>query len=232
MRKMSNAESMDKGIVFFSNKHKDYVAMATINEQGEIKAEWITIREYKNYKNNNRKNKTIMNMFYFTLFLLTTVFVVLSDRLFTQNLILGMRFFLIGVVLITLAIFISINIIEKNKKEWRRFHSAEHMVLNAYKKLKRVPSLSEISQFSRFNNVCGTNIYTQIIINFSLMFICTFISNPFYELIGMLLVNALVPNLVQNGFLNFLQKFTTMSPTDKHLIVAIEGLTVLLKNEI
>ena len=171
-------------------------------------------------------------MFYFTLFLLTTVFVVLSDRLFTQNLILGMRFFLIGVILITLGIFISINIIEKNEKEWRRFHSAEHMVLNAYKKLKRVPSLSEISQFSRFNNVCGTNIYTQIIINFSLMFACTFISNPFYELTGMLLVNALVPNLVQNGFLNFLQKFTTMSPTDKHLIVAIEGLTVLLKNEI
>lgn len=64
MRKISNAESMDKGIVFFSNKHKDYVSMATINEQGEIKSEWITIREYKNYKKINQKHKKAMKLFY------------------------------------------------------------------------------------------------------------------------------------------------------------------------
>ena len=37
-----------------------------------------------------------------------------------------------------------------------RYHSAEHMVVNAYNLLGRVPSIEEAKQFSRFSKHCGS----------------------------------------------------------------------------
>ena len=36
-----------------------------------------------------------------------------------------------------------------------KFHAAEHMAINAYEQLQRIPSLDEIKSFSRFSKDCG-----------------------------------------------------------------------------
>ena len=134
--------------------------------------------------------------------------------------------------IILLSIFVLRNFKErKSEKNVFKFHSAEHMIINAYKKLERVPSLEEIREFSRFSNSCGTNVITQIVFSFILMFFCTFIPNIRLMNVAILSVNFVILILLQCGFLNFLQRYTTIVPTDRELLVAISGMNVWLENE-
>lgn len=232
--KVDHAYSMNNGILFYSKRHKNYVAIASINEEGAITTEWTTIKEYKMHKSKDEKRTEMKKKIIFVLCILPflTMFTILLEWMAIKNPIYGTRTFLIGYSLILLATFMITNSIEKKQeRNYYKFHSAEHMVLNAYRKLKRIPSLEEIHQYSRFSNSCGTNTITQLVISFILIFAATFISNPFYRLIGILSVNVIVLILVQCGFLNFLQKFTTITPTDKELLVAISGMNVWLENE-
>ena len=50
--KVDQAHSMDNGIIFYSKRHKGYVSISTVDEFGNINAEWITMKEYKKGKNN------------------------------------------------------------------------------------------------------------------------------------------------------------------------------------
>ena len=44
---------MDNGIVFYSKRHKGYLAVATVDEQGNITSKWMSKKEQKNkYKEN------------------------------------------------------------------------------------------------------------------------------------------------------------------------------------
>lgn len=232
--KVDHAHSMDNGIRFYSKRHKGYVAISIVDELGNIKTEWTTIKKYKKEKN---KHDKITDMKKFSIFILcilpfATIFSILLEWAISKDPILGIRFLFIGYAFILLSTFVIITFIERKKeKNAYTFHSAEHMVLNAYKKLKRVPSLEEIREYSRFSNSCGTNATTQMAMNFTLMFLCTFIGNPLYRCIGMLSVNIIVFILLQCGFLNFLQKYTTIIPTDKELSVAIAGMSVWFENE-
>ena len=234
--KIDHAHSMDNGIRFYSKRHKGYVAISTIDELGNIKVEWTTMKKYQKAKSKNDKIAEVKEFFMFMLFIMP--FLLPFSMLLTwamdvkKDSLLSMRIFLLGYALFLLGIFIVTNCVKRRKeKNSLKFHSAEHMVLNAYRKLKRVPSLEEIRQYSRFSNSCGTNATTQLVINFILMFICTFIHNPLHMAVGMLVTNVGVFILLQCGFLNFLQNFSTIIPTDKELIVAISGMNVWLENE-
>ena len=232
--KISSARSMDNGIQFYSKRHKGYVAISTVDELGNINTEWITIRKYKKEKNRDNKIADIKRTLMYILYILpfVTIFTLLLEWAMSKDPMLAMRFFLIGYAFILLGSFILTTYIEsKKEKNPYKFHSAEHMVLNAYRKLKRVPSIEEVHEYSRFSNSCGTNGTTQIFISFTLMFLCTFIHNPLYRVIGMFAVNVIVLVLLQCGFLNFLQNFTTMPPTQKELAVAIAGMNLWLENE-
>lgn len=219
-----HAESKDNGIYFYSNRHKGHVAIATIDEKGEIKTNWTTVKEEKKNKSNEEKIKD------FFLVLSVIFFVLLIQLIMNKNPFLGIRIFLIGFSLMLILQFI-INNSKKTKDDTYKFHSAEHMVCNAYKKLGRVPSIEESKQYSLFSNSCSTNLTTQFVIAFVLMFICTFIPNALYRILGMVCVNVIVFLLVKLGYLNFLQKFTTKIPTEKELAVAIEGMKLWLENE-
>lgn len=231
---IAHAHSMNNGICFYSKRHKNYIAIATTNEQGIIATEWTTIKKYKKYKSKQDKKAEMKRFVKFILIVFPFIDILLrlSMKLSTINLIYGIRTLLLGYSLIFLVTFIIYTRIErKQKKDLYKFHSAEHMVLNAYSKLKRVPTIKEIYQYSQFNNACGTNATTQVVISCILMFACSFIPNILYQLIAMLLVNIIVLILLKCGCLNFLQKFTTITPTNTELLVAIEGMNVWLENE-
>lgn len=232
--KIDSAESMYNGIRFYSKRHKGYVAISTVDELGNINTEWTTIKKYKKGKNKHDKIEDMKRIFIFMLWglPLSIIFTILLVWLITQNPILGIRFLFLGYAFIVLTAFAINNFIQrKREKNMYKFHAAEHMAINAYKKLKRVPSLGEIREYSRFDNSCGTNATTQSFISFILMFLCTFINNQLYRIIGMISVNIIVFILLQCGFLNFLQKWTTIVPTEKELSVAIAGLNVWIENE-
>lgn len=223
-----SAESINTGIIFYSKKHMGYIAIATIDNHDEIKTEWTTMKEYIY----NEKTTNTKKLFWLVFYSLIIVFYVLLDQITNRDFMLGIRFFLVGCSCIVIGGFIVKTKIERKEEERSyKFHSAEHMVLNAYRELKRVPSLDEIRQFSRFSNSCGTNSITLIVLDFLLMFICTFISNASFMLFGIVFVNILLIVMLKNGFLNFLQIFTTIPPTDVELIVAIKGMSVLIANE-
>ena len=231
--KINHAEYMDNGILFYSKRHKGYVAIAIVDEIGNIKTEWTTIKKYKKEKNKHDKSADRKEFFILILCVLpfTIILSILFEWAVSKDLILGKRFLFMGFAFMLLSVFVIDAFIERKKGDGYKFHAAEHMVTNAYRKLKRVPSLEEIRDYSRFHNSCGTNLTTQLVMNFILMFFCTFISNPLYRFIGMLSVNIILLILLLCGFLNFLQKFTTIIPTDKELSVAIAGMNVWLENE-
>lgn len=226
--KIYHAHAMYNGIEFFSESHKGYVVIATVDEFGNIKTECTTINKYKKESADRKK------LFIFILCALpfSTIFAILLEWAMSKEPMLGMRFLFLGYASMWLGVFVISTYIERKKtKNAYKFHSAEHMVLNAYRKLKRVPNIEEIRQYSRFSNSCGTNTTTQMVMKFTLMFLCTFIRNPLYSFIGMLSVNIIVLILLRCGFLNFLQKFTTIIPTDEELNVAIAGMNVWFENE-
>lgn len=232
--KIDHAQSMDNGIRFYSKRHKGYVAIATVDEVVNINAEWTTMKKYEKEKNKHDKSADRKKLFIFILCVLPfiTILAILLVWAMSKEPMLGMRFFFLGYASMWLGKFVINTYIERKKtKNAYKFHSAEHMVLNAYRKLKRVPTIEEIREYSRFSNSCGTNLTTQVVMSCTLMFLCSFIRNPLYRSIGVLSVNIIVLILLRCGFLNFLQKFTTIIPTDKELDVAIAGMNVWLENE-
>lgn len=229
--KTKHARSMNNGIVFYSRRHKNYVTIVTIDEKNTIKTECITKKRYnKNKDKNKSKQEKIEEMkeilielpFHFIFYTLV-ILAMMKDSMF------GTRTFLIGHTILLVVTFI----VSKNRedKNLHKFHAAEHMVLNAYRKLKRVPSLEEVWSYSRFSNSCGTNATTLVVMSYLLIFASSFIPNVLYSFLGMLASTGIVWILIQCGFLNFLQNFNTIIPTDKELIVAITGMNAWLENE-
>lgn len=225
---INQARSMENGIMFFSTRHKGHVTVATLDNVGQIKTECTTIRECENKKEKNKKEL----IFAIAMLPLVIILAKLFEGAISQGPILLLRFFLGVYVVLKLSLFILINMIGRKKREsMYRFHSAEHMVINAYEELKRVPNIKEIREYSRFHNQCGTNKTTRTVISGILMFFATFISNPLHMLIMMLFIDILICILLHSGHLNFLQRYTTEVATEKELRVAIEGLTVWLQYE-
>lgn len=232
--KVDHAHSMNNGIRFYSKRHKGYVCISTVDDEGIIKTEWTTMKKYEKEKNKHDKSADRKRIFKFILCVLPfcTIFAILLEWAMIKEPMLGMRFLFLGYASMLLSTFVLTTYIERKKpKNAFKFHSAEHMVLNAYRKLQRVPTIEEISQYSRFSNSCGTNATTQMVVTFMLMFVATFISNPLYRMLGMLFANIIVLIFLQCGLLNFMQILSTQKPTEQELLVAIEGMRVWLEHE-
>ena len=224
--KVDHARFMGNGILFYSKRHEGYIAVSIVDEMGNIKTEWTTIEKYRKEKNKSNKIENAKKILILSFLPFSLIFSLVLDRvIISKGPIWGIRFLFIFFAFIILYMFVMYIVIEKKiEKNIFKFHSAEHMVLNAYSKLKRVPFLEEIKRYSRYSNGCGTNIITLIFIWDIMMFFWTFVSD-----ISVIVFVLYI--LWKCGKLNFLQIFTTSEPTDKELLVAIAGLSVWLENE-
>lgn len=237
--KIDHAESLDNGIIFFSKRHKKHISIATIDGQGNISSKWCTIKEYQNSQNSQkRKSKSeklceFKRLFLASLAISPLILSLIKFLNLEAEPIYNLRILFMGIPIIFLSCFMLIcHLVRKTDERLFRFHSAEHMVINAYEKLNRVPSLDEIHEYSRFNNGCGTNFITLLILLFILGFAHSFIPVSLYFVISYLVSSVIALILLQCGFLNFLQYFTTSTPTDTELLVAISGMQVWFENEI
>ena len=232
--KIEHAESLNNGIRFYSKRHKNHVAIATINEQGNISTKWTTTAALESENKKNKPKVGQKRIIGFTLFFIAFFCVLypLFRWASSQGLVCYLRTLCLINTITILSIFLRrVYVKRKKQRVLYQFHSAEHMVCNAYSKLNRVPSLEEIHQFSRFDKDCSTNVTTLTLLFYLLVLACSFIP-CFWCCLITFMVGWLITLIFQDcGLLNFLQYLTTIPPTDTELRVAIAGMSVWLENE-
>ena len=229
------SRATENEIMFYSNSNEDYAAISTIDKNGNIKAEWSLVQKYRK---EHKKEQIIVDFKNFLFFLpliifLTSLCVILvfsgafTSRYAIKNL---LQFALVCNLAISSAVLLY------RPKNMLKLKAASDMLVNAYRELRRPPSLEELSTYSYLNNFSGSNsLMLTAIIDILLLF-CTCINNPFIAIIVSLIVVVLIKPKLEilsytYGFLNFSQAFSKTSPTDTELKVAIAALKVWIENE-
>lgn len=105
-------------------------------------------------------------------------------------------------------------------KEWGRHHGAEHMVLNAYEQLGRVPTVHEAQSASRCHKNCGSvPVCKRLILEIGLV-LTVFLPIP----LAMILVAIVLKKHL------WLQILFTNKPEDEDLRLMVELIEFLEKN--
>lgn len=115
-----------------------------------------------------------------------------------------------------------------------KFHAAEHMVINAYEKLQRIPTFDEVKVSSRFSKNCGSKEILYRISNYMLIsLIIAFVTrwNGFYYFWLAIIISISMGIAYSKGWLRFLQVFITTPPSDSEIELAIEGIKEFEKME-
>jgi uncharacterized protein YqhQ len=228
--KIDHATSFYDDISFYSKRHKKCIARASITEDGIVtfygKKEEIST-EKKSFAQAFAMWAGIITLSIALFILLVWLVYILKPK--NEY---GFLLFLMSVF--TIAVFVIRTTIDRHTKKGIssfKFHSAEHMAIQAMKKLQRVPTMEEIKCFSRFDKNCGTNLTTLLALNHLIISICfTFLNGSLFLIVtsSCLLLTLLLKQL---GCLNFLQYLSTIPPSDRELKVAIAGLKVWFENE-
>lgn len=228
------AHATSNGIIFFSNHCSQIGTLAYFDENDKIQTKQVftKICEFEDFINAPPRYTTLCKKQFILAFNLILALIAIAVAYFTLNF-----NFLIAVLYFSVTIssqffylinnILNIKFNTNNKYSIGRLHSAEHMVLNAYSILERAPTLDEIKKFSRFSKKCGSRLllskvclYTIISILMALVPYIEFI--PYIILLSVFTILFIIDS--KTGILRFLQIFVTTKPTDKELLLAIEGI--------
>lgn len=135
-------------------------------------------------------------------------------------------FYLIFAVIYLMLTFAVIKELRKKKYEnTLKNHGAEHMAFKAYRKLKRIPTVSEVRKFSRINSQCGINQFSAII-TVQLIGICIYLCTGY--VVSEMLLLTIAPFFARffplNVMGNIAQFWTTSEPEDSNIALAIAAL--------
>ena len=98
---IEHARSLNNGIIFYSKQHRNHIALATIDEEGNIYTEWTTLEDYKKPEKKRRTNKqTKSEILQNILILCLVIFLIISITIT-----FGKRFLLIAYPLAVLISF-------------------------------------------------------------------------------------------------------------------------------
>jgi uncharacterized protein YqhQ len=223
--KVYGAISSDKGIAFNSTRNKGYCAMAHLNDDGTIETSYEEIDK----KSNLNPSKPIAPKW------LTTSITILGIAMIVYSIFYMLYYddsfsnticysYLFMSLLCT-----SFIIVKELTFYWKtpkgritgKFHSAEHMAIQAIEKLQKVPTLEEIRCFSRLERSCSTNPSTILALIYFLASFWGLLLNGVPSIVVYVFSLVLIIFLLTTGRLNFMQYITTVPPTDKELKVAI-----------
>ena len=131
-----------------------------------------------------------------------------------------------------LAVLSVVAVRNRGGEDFLKNHGAEHKVLSAYNKLKRIPTIEEAQKFSRIHRSCGVTIYSAFITSQLIGFI-VYINTGFK-------ISEIVLFLVPLFFSSFFpfnligklaQFFTTKKPKRNNIELAIAALSALESHE-
>ena len=228
------ARSKKNGIVFYSNTFPLVGIETFFDDSGKVQSRLIPthldeVIDYLGRLNEKESKFKKRNVIIFDLVLIIISVIVFA---FTKN----FRFVMASIYFSVTVSFDLFRVIESSYKmklksenghSTAKFHAAEHMAINAYEKLQRVPTLQEIKKFSRFSKDCGSRIILSRIFMLSMISLAmAFLSgdNGLLYLLVILLITLFMIFAVAKGWLVFLQVFITTKPSDDEIELAIEGL--------
>lgn len=225
-----NARSKKNGIVFYSNTNPLIGSETTRDESGEIRtrAVYLPFCEFKDNIGMIREKGKFFDK---------KAVLIFDVLLVTVCMLTGNIWFLLAAAYFSITIsfdfFELINYIYQMKSKKgtmqsvAKYHAAEHMVINSYEKLKRIPTFEEVKKASRFSKTCGS----RLLINKVVIYLLVSLSMAFvadWNIYLYLLLCVLIPITGifadKNGWLRFLQVFVTAKPSDEHIELAIEGI--------
>lgn len=147
---------------------------------------------------------------------------------------IGIGVMLIGMGIIHIKGMLCTYIMDKLKyeafKKVRRFHGAEHAVINAYYDLHRVPTIEEIKRYSNWSYYCGSLRNIESAMPFILIGFVRIITIDYFFIPISIVVIVLGTLLIKTGKICCLESLVTSNPTDKEYNVAIKGLQCTLNN--
>lgn len=229
MKTIKRARSKEDGIVFYSNTMPGLVAEAFVDAKNEIHTRIISEALLEIFSFFNEINAEKTKRFSTKKVVLLDILLVIALTLIFQNV-----WITSASLLFSLNSFEFIDIATSiydfkfgSRKNTARFHSAEHMSINAYQQLQRIPTLEEVKKFSRFSPFCGSmlKIRRLVLILLGVVFIlCGGFFKPFVYFGLILFIPLIVLFTEKIGLLKYLQIFFTSTPTDLELNVAIKGL--------
>lgn len=142
--------------------------------------------------------------------------------------VIGTIYYLLPVAVYTIVVIINtVVLFNKGGIQLQKNHGAEHMTLAAYRKLKRIPTIAEVKNYSRISRTCGGTLASGLITG---------------QLIGFLLyINGIIlpekiiffiPFMLRSIFPfnvlgKLLQLYTTKRPDDSNIELAIAALDAL-----
>lgn len=238
MSEIKQAYSKRNGIVFYYNDCPGMAVEAYI-ENGEIKTQ-IVPKGFLNFIERFGFYYDEPNTMHFELnpkiiVLFDIVLVAISIFTMDLNLIFASLYFSLTT---SFDLFIFLKIIRNLKfgkdKSAGRYHAAEHMSINAYNTLHRIPTVEEVKKFSRFSKNCGSERNIRNIVIFSSLSILIAINISKFSFWLILLYPILFILMILDmkySILRFLQILVTNKPTDLEINVAIKGIEELEKFE-
>lgn len=112
-------------------------------------------------------------------------------------------------------------------KETKEYHAAEHMIINAFEKYKRVPTIEELRKTSPYSPMCGSSsvVFCSITI-FLLGLYCKYSSEVLEKISYAMLINII---LYLSYSYKYIQIFMIKKPTEDKLHMALLALEELVK---
>lgn len=221
------ARSKRNGIIFYSQKCSLFGSETFQDESGKIQTR-IVFDNYKDYLKDKSQKKNLHSKYVALIFNI----MLLTICLLSENI-----WFIIAAGQFSLFVsFELFEFIEKsyqrkskkgNAKSIARYHSAEHMVINCYEKLKRIPTFEEVKKASRFHKRCESSAnINNIVMNLLLSLSTAFVANWSIIFDLSLCIHILIFRLFadKKGWLRFLQVFVIAKPSDEDIELAIEGI--------
>lgn len=234
MRKIARARSLENGIVFYSSTIPLFGVKAELSSNGKIRTSSV-FTPFEDFIEGlnpiDMKIVKIIRIIVCALYFATS-FILLDGGLITSAFFFT---FFVSKKLIFL-IYQAFCMHSKNgsKRSLGRFHAAEHMAVNAYNSLRRVPTLSEVKKYSKLSEHCGS----MLMINDVVLYLNVCLVGILYSRFGFILglVIAIISTLIlvyattKKAFI-FLQNLVLTEATDIELQVAIDGLSQLSRLE-
>lgn len=227
MKHINQARAKEDGIVFYSNATHLIGYYTFRDSNDEIRWTTVLTNEDELEEINKDRGKQVNKR---TIIALDAILVGIGVILRNISVIMGALYFSI---FISRYFFYEIKIIYMIKfrkgrfQSIARYHAAEHMVIKAYEKLQRIPTIQEARTFSRFSKRCDSNKIIFKTIYYTVLSICVVLIGFFNGSICILITSiSIILILIADlkKWLRFFQVLFTNVPSDDELEVAIEGL--------
>lgn len=228
--KILEAWSRPNGIIFYSKICNWIRYSVTVGEQGKVTCQPILSTDLDDTKELSAKDQH--KVFIFTI-LADIVLVLIGIILAFQKRQGGvlLPFLLFTTQSFTIfgtyyCIFANFNVMQYISVS--KFHAAEHMTLNSYNNLNRIPSMKEVTKASMYSKHCTSSNKLAVAIFYPLFILIAFLIELNPENIKLVLMLPVFPMLMMaNFYFNFfwfLQYFFLQEPSKHELEIALLGI--------